>query len=283
MIAPITEEDRQTYRETGYHIIPQVIPATLLKDLRREAAKAQEIAHRLDGPQAQRLSTLGNYHEELDMQVFQDFDEIEGLQAAVHALLTPDHTLRPTTDATILFGPRDRPWSTEWHRDWRDHIEDAPFYEHIGDERWSQIANDFNFWNQVNCPLYEDNSTWYVPRSFQRIENTPAETQLYASTTQEYLRDEAREQTDEELELYCLRYCQAMPAAVQLVLNPGDFCLYRNIGWHIGNYVPYRTRMTIHTQCDTPEFVEFRKNYFHLLDPRAASLEKHRKLKKTTA
>ena len=70
-----------------------------------------------------------------------------------------------------------------------------------------------------------------------------------------------------------------MPDAVQLVLNPGDFCIYRNIGWHIGNYIPYRTRMTIHTQCDTPSFVEFRNKYFHLLNPRAASREKHSALR----
>ena len=48
MIHPITEEDRQKYREDGYHIIPQVIPASLLKDVRREAAKAQEIASNPD-------------------------------------------------------------------------------------------------------------------------------------------------------------------------------------------------------------------------------------------
>jgi hypothetical protein len=278
MIAPITAADRQSYRENGYHIIRQIIPATLLTDLRREAAKAQAIAHRIDGPQAQRLSVIGQYHAELDMSVFQAFDEIDGLDQAIKELLTPEHVMRPSADSTILFGPRDRPWSTEWHRDWRDHIEDAPFQAHVGDAKWEAIANDFGFWNQVNCPLYEDSSTWYVPGSFKRIHNTAEETQLYASSTQEILRDEANEQTDEALELRCLQYCQAMPGAVQLVLNPGDFCIYRNIGWHLGNYVPYRTRMTIHTQCDTPAFKEFRESYSHLLNARAASLEKHRNL-----
>ena len=87
MINPITEEDRRKYREEGYHIIPQVIPASLLKDLRREAAKAQEIARRIDGPQAQRISVLGNYSDELDMSVFNAFDEIEGLEEAIRDLL----------------------------------------------------------------------------------------------------------------------------------------------------------------------------------------------------
>lgn len=275
MIAPVTEEDRQKYRQEGYHIIPKVIPASLLKDLRREAAKAQEIARRIDGPQSQRLSVLRNYQAELDMKVFQDFDEIEGLQQAIQELLTPEHFLQPTAEATLLFGPRDRPWSTEWHRDFRDHIEAEPWEKHLA-KNWEQIARDFRYWNQVNCPLYEDNSTWYVPGSFRRTHNTTEENELYASTTQEILRDETNEQTDEALELFCLNYCQAMPGAVQLVLNPGDFCIYRNVGWHIGNYVPYRKRMTIHTQCDTAAFVEFRNQYFHLLNARAASLEKHR-------
>ncbi len=279
MITPITEEDRKRYREEGYHIIPQIIPASLLKDLRREAAKAQAIARRIDGPQAQRLSAINTCREELDMNVFKDFDEIEGLNQAIQDLLTPAHFLQPTADATILFGPCDRPWSTEWHRDFRDHIEKALWEENFGDKAWEGISNDFNFWNQVNCPLYEDNSTWYVPRSFKRVRNTKEERELYASSTQEILRNETSEQSDESLELYCLNYCQAMPDAVQLVLNPGDFCIYRNIGWHIGNYVPYRKRMTIHTQCDTPEFVAFRSKYFPLLNARAASLEKHVKPK----
>ena len=278
MIDPITEEDRRKYREEGYHIIPQVIPASLLKDLRREAARAQEIARRIDGPQAQRISILGNYSDELDMSAFNAFDEIEGLEQAIRDLLTPEHFLQPTAEATILFAPRDRPWSTEWHRDFRDHIEEEPWKQYLADS-WEATSNDFKLWNQVNCPLYEDNSTWYVPGSFKRTSNTPQENALYASSTQEKLRDESNEISDEALELYCLNYCQAMPDAVQLVLNPGDFCIYRNVGWHIGNYVPYRKRMTIHTQCDTREFGEFRKRYFPLLNARAASLEKHRNIR----
>ena len=282
MIPQATEEERQQYRKDGYHIFRQVIPASLLKDLRREAAKAQEIAYRVDGPQAQRLMPLNQYSDELEMKVFRQFNEIEGLDEAIKSLLTSEHYLKPTEEACILLGPRDRPWSTEWHRDWRDHIEDKNFYEHVGDEKWEEIATNFDYWNQVNCPLYEDTSTWYVPRSFARVHNTEEETRVFASTTQEELRDESNEKMDEELELFCLNYCQSMPDAVQLVLNPGDFCIYRNVGWHIGNYVPYRKRMTLHTHCHTEAFAEFGNKYRHLLNARAASLEKHAKLAKAT-
>ena len=273
-----TESARQFYRENGYFILRQIIPANLLRDLRREAAKAYDIALRVSGPQAQRLSKLKDHAGELDLSPFHAFDRIEGLNEAIKALLSDEHVLKPTEEATILFGPRERPWSTEWHRDWRDHVLEEEFQSVIGDARWQEIALDFRLWNQVNCPLYEDSSTWYVPGSFKRVHNTPEETRVYASTTQQELWDEDKRRTDEELELFCLRYCQAMPGAVQLVLNPGDFCIYRNVGWHLGNYVPYRQRMTLHTHCHTPAYAKFSADYAHLLKAVEAGKERHARL-----
>lgn len=273
-----TEADRAFYRANGYFILRDVIPAALLRDLRREAAKAYDIALRLSGPQAQRLSRIADHAGELDMTPFREFDHIEGLNDAIKALLTDEHVLKPTEDATLLFGPRERPWSTEWHRDWRDHVLEDEFQSAIGEERWQEIAMDFRLWNQVNCPLYEDTSTWYVPGSFKRVHNSEAELRVYASSSQEELWDEKRQRTDEELELFCLRYCQAMPGAIQLVLNPGDFGLYRNVGWHLGNYVPYRKRMTLHTHCFTEAYAKFAADYSHLLKAVEAGRERHARL-----
>ena len=274
----VKENDILKYREDGYHIFPQVIPPLLLKDLRREAAKAQEIAWRVNGSQAQRLQPIDEYVDELDITPFKLFTEIDGLNEAIQKLTSTKHSLKPTEGACLLFQPKDRPWSTEWHRDWRDHITDEDFNAHVGDVRWEEILRDPDFFNQVNCPLFEDTSTWFVPGSHLRVENSEDEMRVYRSTTQEELRDEEIERTDEELELFCLNYCQAMPGAVQLVLNPGDFCLYRNTAWHIGNYVPYRRRMTLHTHAMTPEFQDFAVKYRYLLKPREASLERHAKL-----
>ncbi|MCF7761088.1 MAG: hypothetical protein K9M98_11360 [Cephaloticoccus sp.] len=271
----VTEEDVRNYREQGYHILRQVIPASLLRDLRRVATQARELAYRDHGPQTQRLGFFKDYADELDLQPFREFTAIEGLNEAVQLLTSPHHRVKPAEESGLLFSPRDRPWSTEWHRDWRDHVLEAEFQEHVGDARWQEILADPDFFNQVNCPLFEDTSTWYVPGSHLRVHNTEQEMEVYRSTTQEELMDEAKEKTDEELELFCLRYCQAMPGAVQLVLNPGDFLLYRNTGWHIGNYVPYRTRMTMHTHAMTPAFQVFATKYRHLLKPREASLERH--------
>lgn len=274
----VTEEDVRKYREDGYHIFPQVIPATLLGDLRGEAAKARELAYRDNGPQAQRITFLRDYAEELDLTSFKAFTEIDGLNEAVQQLTSTNHRVKPAQDSTLLFSPKTRPWSTEWHRDWRDHVLEKEFQAEVGDARWQEILDDPDFFNQINCPLYEDTSTWYVPGSHRRVRNTEEEMAVYRSTTQEELMDEDNQKTDEELELFCLRYCQAMPGAVQLVLNPGDFCIYRNTAWHLGNYVPYRDRMTLHTHAITPAFKEFGDKYRHLLKPREASLERHAKL-----
>ena len=48
-----------------------------------------------------------------------------------------------------------------------------------------------------------------------------------------------------------------MPGAVQLRLSAGDFALYRSSAWHIGNYVPYRKRATIHDFCGTPAWSDY--------------------------
>ena len=50
-----------------------------------------------------------------------------------------------------------------------------------------------------------------------------------------------------------------MPGAVQLHLEAGDFCLYRNTLWHLGNYLPYRRRATLHDAVDTDEFFAWRE------------------------
>ena len=64
-----------------------------------------------------------------------------------------------------------------------------------------------------------------------------------------------------EKERLCLNYTQGMPGAVQLHLNAGDFALYRPIGWHIGNYVPYRKRATLHDALFTPVYKTWWKQW----------------------
>jgi hypothetical protein len=49
-----------------------------------------------------------------------------------------------------------------------------------------------------------------------------------------------------EREVACQEYVRQMPGAVQVVLCAGDVAFYRNTGWHIGTYVPYVKRATLH-------------------------------------
>jgi hypothetical protein len=51
----------------------------------------------------------------------------------------------------------------------------------------------------------------------------------------------------------CLEYARRMPGATQVVLCAGDVAFYRACGWHIGNYVPYVRRATLHDGYYGPE------------------------------
>ena len=51
-----------------------------------------------------------------------------------------------------------------------------------------------------------------------------------------------------------LEYCRSMPGAERLYLEAGDLALYRSTLWHIGNYVPYKKRATLHDNAMTPAF-----------------------------
>ena len=108
------------------------------------------------------------------------------------------------------------------------------------------LTRDATFFTQVNCALYTDISTWYVPASDGRPD-TEAEVQASG------LQPDTDSLNPEEAEYENLTYCRAMPGALQLVLEPGDFALYRPNAWHIGNYAPYRKRATLHDSIWKPE------------------------------
>ena len=53
--------------------------------------------------------------------------------------------------------------------------------------------------------------------------------------------------------------------------DAGDFCLYRNTLWHIGNYVPYAKRATLHDAVDTDEFAAWRDETMGIVQERRAA------------
>ena len=63
--------------------------------------------------------------------------------------------------------------------------------------------------------------------------------------------------SDEERYEKCVEYARSMPGAFQVVLQPGDFCIYRNTLWHMGAYRPQDQRATIHDGALTQAFSDY--------------------------
>jgi hypothetical protein len=240
------------YHALGYTIFRGILPPSLIRDLRGATDKAREVARQKRGTQAQRLQPLADY--DVDMKPFQGYAELPQLKEAIAKVLTPAHrhgtlTAHPT-EATyglgVLLEPADMPWCTRWHRDWRDNIPGLPL------AKWDAVYRDTNFFNQVNCALYEDSSTWAVPGSHLR-RDLPSEVRRFPGRP--IPAPEPRGETTEEKERWCLEYCRSMPGAARIYLDAGDFMLYRNTLWHLGSYVPYRKRATLHEAVLTPEYL----------------------------
>jgi ectoine hydroxylase-related dioxygenase (phytanoyl-CoA dioxygenase family) len=145
------------------------------------------------------------------------------------------------------------PYCTAWHRDWRDNATGLKLSE------WDSVFHDINFFNQINCSLYDDSSLWVVPGSHLR-RDLPGEAKRFPDRPIPTPNLEGV--AAEERERICLDYCRSMTGAVRLYLDAGDFALYRNTLWHLGNYVPYRKRATLHDVVDTPEYAAWRERIY---------------------
>jgi hypothetical protein len=236
------------YRTRGYTVFRRILPAALIDDLRRACNAARSIARENNGPQVQRLQPVENF--DIDQQPFIDYAELAPLNDAIARLLTPAYRHGQRQFMGILLEPAERPYCTPWHRDWRDNMAGLDL------ARWDAIFADDRYFNQVNCALYDDPCTWVVPGSHLR-RDLPGEVARFPQ------RPIAGPELDglsyAEREYACLEYVRSMPGAAQLLLEAGDYCLYRNTLWHMGNYVPYRQRATLHDAADTDEYMAWRK------------------------
>ena len=251
----LTETDRAFYQAHGYLIFRQILPTTLITDLRRTAAKAREIAREIDGPKAQRLAALERL-DDSDLGPLQDFAELPELNSALHVLLSPRHRISYPGGLSFLFEPAQHCWGMAWHRDWRDHMSAAKAAEVFGD-RWETLASDVNYFNQMNCALYEDPCTWFVPGSHRQLQDTAGQLRAAKAADDATLANRRQERTEEEHERFLHDYCAAMPGGQPLTLQAGDLAIYRSIAWHTGSYLPYRKRATLHCSASTPEYEAF--------------------------
>ena len=239
----ISDKHIEEYHMLGYTVFRKILPPSLIRDLRQVSDRAKAIAREQSGPQVQRLQPVANY--DLDQQPFIDYADLPPLVDAIAKILTPRHRHGDRDHFGILFEPADLPYCTPWHRDWRDNIAGLPL------SMWDEVLTDINHFNQINCALYEDSSTWFVLGSHLR-RDLPAEIERFPDRPIPGVDLDGK--SAEEREPFCLEYCRSMPGAVQLHLEAGDFALYRNTLWHLGNYVPYRKRATLHDSAWTPEF-----------------------------
>jgi ectoine hydroxylase-related dioxygenase (phytanoyl-CoA dioxygenase family) len=233
---PVTAADVARFHAEGWHVLRGIIPSRLVVDLRRVADQAREVARAAGGPQVQRLQPL--LRHPLDERPLREYQALPALRAAVARLLSPAHRHATEDWLGMLFEPAATAWTTGWHRDWRDN-------SGIGRTRWEAARDDLDLLNQVNAPLYEDGCTWIVPGSHRR-DDLPGERAAPAPDTAG-LDPVAAERAVRE-------HCLAMPGAMRLQLEPGDVAVYRSTLWHLGAYLPYQRRATLHDIVDHPRY-----------------------------
>jgi hypothetical protein len=230
----------------GYTIFRAVLPPALIADLRKASERGAAIIRKKTQANIQRFQPVSAF--DIDQKPYEDYRDLPALRDAFAKLLTPHHRHGNLDVMGVLIEPSERPWCTNWHRDHLHHME--------GLNSTTVNYHDINFFNQINCALYEDNSTWFVPGSHLR-EELPSEIAAFQKPPVPGPNLEGT--SAEEAEARCLAYCRRMPGAVQVHLNAGDLAVYRNILWHIGNYTPYKKRATLHDAVDTEEYVAWRE------------------------
>ena len=244
----LSDRHIEDYHRLGYTVFERILPPALIGDLRRVTDRAREIARERAGVQTQRLQPLADF--DLEQQPLADYTELPELVDALTGVLTPSHTQGGPDSMGVLLEPAELPYCTHWHRDWRDNINGLDL------SSWDTAFRDIDLFNQVNCALYEDSCTWFVPGSHLR-RDLPREIARFPHRP--IATPELEGKSAVEREGLCLEYCRSLPGAVQIHLAAGDYALYRNTLWHIGNYVPYRKRATLHDFIDTPEYSRWRR------------------------
>jgi len=254
MAFKFSDQHIEEYETQGFTVFRKIVPGSLIDELRQVTDLGRELTRKANTTQAQRIQPLEKY--DIDLNPFRDFTQIAPLNDAIHRLLSDRHNLGNVERMAVLLEPGELPWATGWHRDLRDN------YPKLDMTEWKENFTDINYFNQINCALYEDVSFWVVPGSHRREELEKDSEKFKGFFDPEKERCfqgpfsmpklEGRSSIDREL--LCLQYCENMPGSVRLCLDPGDFAIYRNVLWHLGNYLPYLKRATLHSTAFTPEF-----------------------------
>lgn len=246
-----TDRHIEEYHSLGYTIFRDIVPPALLADLRRQTDLGRPIARRLYGANAPRLPAASQ-HPELDLSVFDELDRLPGLTQALEGIFERDAAvmehMSKAREYAVLYEPGDSPYCMPWHRDMRD------LFPGLDLDKWHQAIHDPRMFNQSNIALYDDACLWAVPGSHSR-RDTPAEIRRFPDRPIQ--QPDVSRMSHEAAEYACRQYAMSMPGAQQIFLNAGDYMIYRNTIWHVGVYVPYVKRATIHGALLTPEYKDF--------------------------
>jgi ectoine hydroxylase-related dioxygenase (phytanoyl-CoA dioxygenase family) len=234
------------YWSNGYMVLRQILPGSLLRDLRKSADAARQLAYKVRGAQTQRIQPLVNYADDLDLQPFHDYCELPELVDAIHKLMGPEYRHHNMERMGLLVSPSEHSWNQGWHR---DAVVEVPHAAQNDEEFVSTLEgawHDRRLFNQVNCAIYNDSSTWYVPGAHARRRDLPGERQTIGFPDLPKWEDY---ESEAEFEQACYLHCATFPGAQQMHLIAGDYMLYRSHSWHCGNYLSYQPRATIHDSC----------------------------------
>jgi len=238
----------EDYRRDGYVVLPEILPPSLIADLRGVSERGSQLARAAGGSMAQRFEPVANW--DIDQKPFDDYRELPELRDAIDRLLSPRHTYgNRELHLGVLIEPVEVSYCMPWHQDLRHLAASSRPFLTVDAKR------DPDLFNQINCALYQDDSLWVVPGSHVR-DDTAEERDAFPDG--EPTAPSFATESNEERERICLAYCRRMPGAVRVHLDPGDLCVYRGTLWHMGNYVPYVKRATIIDLIDTPAYAEFR-------------------------
>lgn len=245
----VSDEDIAGYYRDGYVVFRGILPPTLIADLRVACERGRAAIYGDAGDQdLQRLQPVSMFAHAMDLQPFRDYAALPALHDAIAQVLSPQHAYGRLDVMGVLLHPQHQPYCMRWHRDMT-----LP-QSRLTRAQYQDLMLDWDSANQINCPLYDDTCTWFVPGSHLRWRDLPGETAWAARWSEAQMGRSARSPDPVQKERTCRQYTAGMPGAVQLRLAAGDFCIYRPLGWHTGNYLPYQRRATLHDVLATPRY-----------------------------
>lgn len=254
-----TDQHIVEYYHHGYTVFRGVIEPSLLDELRLAGEEVERLSYGQFNVKVSRSPSIKRMWEALSprsRQAFTDYEQYAPLRDAIHKVLTPRHTHTRLVNLALFLTEKDGPIVQDWHRDMAEN------YPGVDNEEFARVKLDPQIFTQYNCALYTDQCLWYVPGSAGR-KNTQSELDAAGPPyggiegRGRILNAELEGKSYAERERRCLAHCQSMPNAVNLVLEGGDYAVYRPLGWHTGYYAPHRKRLTLHDWPSSPELVDW--------------------------